>query len=66
MKYHFLSPDGFEIDNSGVYKNLNKAIQAFNKWRKRYESQGYYSYRMERIPLQDLDKCCRLIRTTDN
>lgn len=62
MKYQFLSPDGFTIDTSGGYKTLKQAIAAFNKWRKRYELQGYYSYQMDRIPLEDLDKCCQLIK----
>jgi len=63
MKYQFLSPDGFTIDNSGGYKTMKQAIAAFNKWRNRYELQGYYSYQMDRIPLQDLDRYCQLIRT---
>jgi hypothetical protein len=54
-----LSPDGFTIE-MGVasYPSTNKAADAFNKWKMRFETQGYYSSNNGRIPLNELmDRC---------
>lgn len=61
-KYIVLSPDGFTIEfDKEYYKGEKKAIEAFNNWAKRYESQGYYSSTsFGRIPLKDLQSYCTI------
>jgi hypothetical protein len=56
-KYQVLSPDGFTIDfNKPYYTSKKKAFEAFDKWKKRYEIQGYYSSNeYGRIPLNELE-----------
>jgi hypothetical protein len=61
-KYQVYSPDGITIE-FGVtyYRSLKQAIEAFQKWKKRYETQGYYSSsNYGRIPLDDLEDYCTL------
>jgi len=57
MKIEVLSPDGFTIEFSKpYYPSKKKAFEAFDKWKKRYELQGYYSSNeYGRIPLEDLE-----------
>lgn len=58
-KYQILSPDGFTIERDvQYYTSMKKANDAFKKWKKRYETQGYYSFRGGRIPLDDLEYYC--------
>ena len=59
-KYQVLSPDGFTIDfHKPYYTSQKKAIEAFEKWKKRYEQQGYYSSTpFGRIDLEDLHEYC--------
>ena len=61
-KYQVLSPDGFTIEfDKFSYPSRKKAIEAFEKWKKRYEQQGYYSStNYGRIELQDLQDYCTL------
>ena len=61
-KYQVLSPDGFTIEfDKFSYPSRKKAIEAFEKWKKRYEQQGYYSStNYGRIDLQDLQDYCTL------
>jgi hypothetical protein len=56
-KYEVLSPDGFTIEfDKPYYKSSQLAFEAFDKWKKRYEGQGYYSSNEHgRIPLEDLE-----------
>lgn len=56
-KYQVLSPDGFTIEfDKPHYPSKKKAFDAFDKWKKRYEVQGYYSSNeYGRIPLEDLE-----------
>jgi hypothetical protein len=62
-KYVVLSPDGFTIEFSpSYYTSLKKALDAFDKWKKRYEVQGYYSSNNGRIPLNDLVDYCTIRR----
>ena len=43
-KFQVLSPDGFTIEfDKAYYPSKKKAFEAFDKWKKRYELQGYYS-----------------------
>ena len=55
-KYEVLSPDGFTIEfDRPYYISKKKALEAFDRWKKRYEVQGYYSSNNGRIPLEDLE-----------
>ena len=55
-KYEVLSPDGFTIEfDRPYYLSKKKAFEAFDKWKKRYEQQGYYSSNKGRIPLDELE-----------
>ena len=55
-KYQVLSPDGFTIEfDKPHYSSKKKATEAFNKWKKRYELQGYYSSNNGRITLDELE-----------
>jgi hypothetical protein len=55
--YEVLSPDGFTIEfDKPYYTSKKKAFEAFDKWKKRYEVQGYYSSNnYGRISLDDLE-----------
>ena len=57
MKIEVLSPDGVTIEfGKTYYPSKKKAFEAFDKWKKRYELQGYYSSNeYGRIPLEDLE-----------
>jgi hypothetical protein len=58
-KYIVLSPDGITIEfNHSYYTSKKKAIDAFNKWKERYQQQGYYSTNGMRIPLDELENYC--------
>ena len=55
-RYEVLSPDGFTIEfDRPYYTSKKKAIEAFDKWKKRYEQQGYYSSNNGRITLDELE-----------
>jgi hypothetical protein len=55
-----ISPDGITIEfGSFYYKNMEDAKKAFERWKKRFESQGYYSSNNGRIPLDELEKHCQ-------
>lgn len=59
-KYRILSPDGFTIE-FGVehYPSSKKMMESFEKWKQRYEGQGYYSSNeYGRIPLDELFDYC--------
>lgn len=62
-KIQVLSPDGFTIERDKAhYPSMKKAMEAFNNWKKRYESQGYYSSNdYGRIHLDDLVDFCQFI-----
>lgn len=61
-QFDILSPDGFPIHHSDVYDSKEQAIEAFEKWLKQYESQGYYSSCDHgRIPLTEVQEYCTLI-----
>lgn len=61
-KFQVLSPDGFTIEfDKPHYPSRKKAIEAYEKWKSRYEQQGYYSSAKGRIPLDELDDNCSLI-----
>ena len=61
VRYDILSPDGISIDMIKTYKSKEEAERCFKKWLKRYEQQGYYSCRGERIPLSEVESYCKLI-----
>jgi hypothetical protein len=62
MQYDVISPDGFSIERDAVYNSLIEATQALEKWRERYERQGYYSsVKYGRIPLDELNQYCRIL-----
>jgi hypothetical protein len=56
-KYEVLSPDGFTIEfDKPYYESSQLAFEGFDRWKKRYEVQGYYSSNdYGRIPLEDLE-----------
>ena len=58
-KWTILSPDGFTIE-FGVphYTSSKKMMESFEKWKQRYEGQGYYSSNGRRIPLDELFEHC--------
>lgn len=58
--YDILSPDGFTIRMPGVplFKTREEGIANYQKWKKRFETQGYYSSSHGRILLVDLDDEC--------
>lgn len=59
QKIMVLSPDGFTIQfDKMYYPSMEKAKAAFDIWKTRYESQGYYSSNYGRIPLEDLENHC--------
>ena len=59
-QYEILSPDGFTIEYVPFYSSKKKATDAFKKWLKRYEFQGYYSStRFGRIPLNKVKNYCQ-------
>ena len=60
-EYNVLSPDGFAIHHENTYTSKKKAEEAFKKWRDAYKAQGYYSWRGERIPLNELHQYCQLV-----
>jgi hypothetical protein len=50
-----ITPDGFSISFDETWKTKTAAKEAYKKWVKRYETQGYYSSsQYGRIPLTDL------------
>jgi hypothetical protein len=55
-KFQVLSPDKFTIDfHNPYYSSKEKALKAFNQWKKRYKFQGYYSStEYGKIPLEKL------------
>lgn len=61
-KIQILSPDGFTLERDvPYYKSHKSAIEAFVKWKKGYETQGYYSsVKYGRIHLSDLEDYCQL------
>lgn len=62
FRYGVLSPDGFTIEREvKTYPTMNKAKTAFNKWKERFVSQGYYSYRGMRIDIDQLEYHCSFI-----
>jgi hypothetical protein len=62
-KYKILSPDGFTIEfNILHYRSMKKADEAFNQFKERYKSQGYYSStNFGRIPLDELENYCTFV-----
>jgi hypothetical protein len=55
-RYEVLSPDGFTIEfDKPYYTSKEKAFEAFDKWKKRYEVQGYYSSNNGKISLDELE-----------
>jgi hypothetical protein len=59
MKIEVLSPDGFTIEfDKPYYTSKKKAFEAFDKWKKRYEVQGYYSSNNGKISLDELENYC--------
>lgn len=60
-KYDILSPDGIALHVSNTYSTISAAIKKFNKWKKQFEFQGYYSSNRGRIPLAELAQQCTLV-----
>ena len=59
-KYQVLSPDGITIEfDHWSYTSKKKMMEAYDRWAKRYEAQGYYSSSSYgRIPLDELINYC--------
>jgi hypothetical protein len=63
QKFDVISPDGFSIHFSDTYKTKEDAITAFCEWKKRYETQGYYSStKFGKIPLDELENYCQIVK----
>jgi len=60
-RYDVLSPDGFGLFRERTFSSPEKAKEGFEEWKKGYEAQGYYSYRGQRIPLNELESYCELV-----
>jgi hypothetical protein len=56
-RFEVLSPDRVTIEfDIPYYTSKEKAFEAFDNWKKRYEFQGYYSsVDYGRIPLEELE-----------
>lgn len=61
-KWDVISPDGFSIHFSDTYPTKESAMFAFTDWKKRFEQQGYYSSNNGRIPLDELEQHCKIIK----
>lgn len=62
-EYDVLSPDGFSIHFSDVYKSIEEALEKAKEWVKNYEFQGYYSsVKYGRIPLNEILDYCKIIK----
>lgn len=61
--YDLLSPDGISIrmGDHDLFKNFDEVRAYFDKWKKRFERQGYYSSSYGRISLENLADSCDLI-----
>lgn len=61
--YDILSPDGISIrmGDQDLFKSHKEARTYFNKWKKRFQQQGYYSSNHGRIALDDLHYECDVI-----
>lgn len=59
--YDVLSPDGFSISFSDVYRTKKAAKIALTQWCKNYERQGYYSSNGGRISLDELPYHCEIV-----
>ena len=53
-KFRILSPDGFDIEESGKTYKDSEIMPACRKFRNKYKKQGYYSANYGRILLIDL------------
>ena len=63
MAFDVISPDGFSIHFVDTYKTKKKAIEAFEKWKKNYERQGYYSsVNYGKIPLDELHNYIKIVK----
>jgi len=65
QRYIILSPDGFSISMDETYTE-SEILPAFNKWKKQFEKQGYYSTsNRERVALSDLQDMCSVIEVDE-
>lgn len=59
--FNILSPDNITISIES-FKTAHGAIRFFHKWKKQYETQGYYrDNQSNKIDYLDLIDCCSLI-----
>jgi hypothetical protein len=66
LEIDIISPDGFSISRTETYPTIEAAKIAFNKWKKGYELQGYYSsVKFGRIDLRDLEDFCQFINLNE-
>lgn len=62
-KWQVLSPDGFTIERYDHYKTRKDALQALERFCKRYITQGYYSSSNRgHISLEELPNACKLTK----
>lgn len=65
-QFDVYSPDGFAIHREETYPSKEVAEQKLQEWKKRYETQGYYSsVKYGRIPLDELDDYCEIVQITE-
>lgn len=58
-QFKIISPDGFAIEKDIISYNKEDIERKFNKWKTRFEFQGYYSStQYGRIPLDELINYC--------
>jgi hypothetical protein len=65
VRYDVISPDGIPIAPID-YPTKSAAKSAFDKWKSRFDQQGYYSTVMHghyaRLPLDELHLYCKIIK----
>jgi hypothetical protein len=66
IHYDVLSPDGFAIHRTKIYKSLDEAMEEAKEWVKGYQKQDYYSTpKFGRIPYDDILSYCHLVEVPE-
>ena len=60
-RYDILSPDGIGLFREQDFGSPEEAWRGFDKWKQRFNTQGYYASSNGRIALDKLKEHCKLI-----
>jgi hypothetical protein len=63
VSYRVLTPDGFDIRRETIYDTPEQAEEDLTQWVKGYEAQGYYSWRGNRLSLEELKANCKILKS---